>query len=98
MVTAGVPYPWKHMHLRTHRAVKTQEQWYARGHTAHLNAHAAMSATNATTHFYAKAVVDHFGAWVPSHTYWKQRYYIDQTYWGGTVSGPSACSEWPISK
>merc|ERR1711865_335183 len=41
--------------------------------------------SNATTHFYNDAVLDHFLASVasPKAPKWSQRYYIDQTHWCG---------------
>ena len=37
-------------------------------------------ATNATTHFFDNAILDHFGGPV---SHWSQRFYIDQRYWCG---------------
>lgn len=38
--------------------------------------------TNATTHFYLDAVVDH-DASVGKEKRWRQRFYVDDTFWGG---------------
>ena len=38
--------------------------------------------SNATVHFYNHAVLDHFDG-VAGRTFWKQRYYVDQTHWCG---------------
>lgn len=39
--------------------------------------------TNATTHFYASAVLDHSAGVGSPAVYWKQRFYVDDTFWGG---------------
>merc|ERR1712086_1066856 len=50
-----------------------------------LHAVVPETATNATTHFYDSAVLDHFLASVasPKASKWSQRYYVDQTHWCG---------------
>ena len=39
--------------------------------------------TNATTHFYKEAVLDHASPISGSDRHWRQRYYTDQTHWCG---------------
>ena len=39
--------------------------------------------TNATTHFYSEAVLDHGAGVGTPPQYWKQRFYVDDTFWGG---------------
>merc|ERR1712166_1014917 len=50
-----------------------------------LHAVVPETATNATTHFYDSAVLDHFLASVasPKASKWSQRHYVDQTHWCG---------------
>ena len=50
-----------------------------------LHAVVPETATNATTHFYDSAVLDHFLASVasPKASKWSQRFYVDQTHWCG---------------
>ena len=40
------------------------------------------SSSNATTHFFTHAILDHFDG-VQGQKFWKQRYYVDETHWCG---------------
>ena len=55
-----------------------------RGHHVQtvINAASPPQKTNATTHFFGDAVLNHFGG-VSDLSYWWQRFYVDQTYWCG---------------
>jgi pimeloyl-ACP methyl ester carboxylesterase len=39
--------------------------------------------TNATTHFFDRAIIDHFGGDAGTGSTWKQRYFVDETFWCG---------------
>lgn len=61
-------------------SVSTQQFWYEKG-VGHLNGVGA-EVTEASTFFYNNAILDHTGdPSKPQH--WKQRYYIDDTFWKG---------------
>lgn len=42
--------------------------------------------TTATMHYYEEAIVDHFVASVAEPALWRQRYYVDDSQWGGEGS------------
>jgi serine protease 16 len=71
--------------FNTFRSFEKQENdWHLPGHHNHENnLHNQIHGTNSTTHFFNAAIVDHFGSWKGSHQTWAQRYYVDQTLWGG---------------
>jgi hypothetical protein len=47
----------------------------------HLGLDLQGGATNASTHFYGEAQLDHFDG--ATNATWKQRYYVDETHWCG---------------
>lgn len=67
------------------RAFALQERnWNDEGSHTHVNnKYNKKYGTNSTTHFFTGAIVDHFGSWKGSHEKWNQRFYVDQTVWGG---------------
>jgi thymus-specific serine protease len=71
--------------FNTFRSFAAQEKaWHLRGHhNTENNIANAKFGTNSTTHFFTAAIVDHFGSWKPSHERWSQRFYVDDSLWGG---------------
>lgn len=39
--------------------------------------------SNSTTHFYEQAILDHFGGATVKPRTWRQRFYVDESLWGG---------------
>ena len=61
--------------------IEQQNHFYKKSHN-YLNNHYEGKKTNASTYFFNEAILDHYN-YPSQNDNWSQRYYIDETHWGG---------------